>query len=202
MSAAVTPSRADMPAKTKDFSMWEVSRSQAPLPVTQQLYARCAAAANWPPPPARVRAVVGAELAEVAAVDCVVLDQGHLAPLITGPVIVVAPADAADVAQLLDIPLASEMIDAQVLGQGRRVTVDVPQLGVEVDVHVHEQLRVQVGADTVMVPWWIDGQSRHAAASAGTSALAAAACAGENWELRHAVALALHGRGRDALLGG
>jgi hypothetical protein len=31
-SAAVTPPAADLPPKTKAFSMWSVSRPQAPIP--------------------------------------------------------------------------------------------------------------------------------------------------------------------------
>ncbi|MBA2323493.1 MAG: ATP-binding protein, partial [Pseudonocardiales bacterium] len=73
-------------------------------------------------PPARLRSIAGSV---VAAEDAVLLDRPWLAPVLAPDETVAAPLGNADdldaLAELLDLPLASELVDARVIGAGRPV---------------------------------------------------------------------------------
>lgn len=121
-------------------------------------------------PPARVRAMSGAAVDPAAAV---VLDRPWFAAAIPADRLVVGDlAGAAALAELLDLPLASEAVHAEVLGAGRVSTWDREPGAVlahvasgrelpEGTVVVHEGLTVRlsgaVEAD-VAVPRWVDEQ--------------------------------------------
>ncbi|MGW6695147.1 sacsin N-terminal ATP-binding-like domain-containing protein [Rhodococcus sp. NPDC054953] len=124
------------------------------------------------PPPTRVRAVDGA-VADPA--DAMVLDRPWLAAAVpAGRLVVGDLASAGALADLLDLPPASEAVRGEVLGTGR--TVDPAREAGAVLAAVtsgrslpagvlvlHETLTVRlsgaVEAD-VEVPWWVDGAGR------------------------------------------
>ena len=125
------------------------------------------------PPPRRVRALDGTVAdAEVA----VVLDLPWLAPVLPAGELVGGGVGAAAtaLADLLDLPLASEVVAADVEGDGEVVTwAAVPEvvlacgvLGIPVpagELHRHDELTVAVRRPTTerrTVPAWCDDQGR------------------------------------------
>lgn len=125
-------------------------------------------------PPTHVRALDGT-VADAGVV--VVLDRPWLAPVLP-PGEVVAGGDPAVLAELLDLPLASDVVTATVEGEGRPVAwADLPEvvlacrtLGTEPpegDVRLHDVLVVAVtrpGTARREVPVWRDSAGRwHAA---------------------------------------
>ncbi|WP_442790784.1 sacsin N-terminal ATP-binding-like domain-containing protein [Nocardia sp. NBC_01329] len=124
-------------------------------------------------PPDRVRALSGAV---IDAGDALVLDQPWFGLAVPADRLVVAdPANAADLAVLLDLPLVSEQVDAEVLGEGRETDWAQEPLGVvlsrlftlppqEGPLILHDELRIRLtGAvtRTVTVPWWRAGTTTH-----------------------------------------
>ncbi|WP_328398737.1 sacsin N-terminal ATP-binding-like domain-containing protein [Nocardia sp. NBC_00416] len=124
-------------------------------------------------PPDRVRALSGAV---IDAGDALVLDQPWFGLAVPPDRLVVAdPATARDLAVLLDLPLVSEQVDAQVQGDGEETGWADEPLGVVVrrlfalppqdgPLIVHDELRVRLtGAvtRTITVPWWRDGATTH-----------------------------------------
>lgn len=125
-------------------------------------------------PPTHVRALDGT----VADSDvAVVLDRPWLAPVLP-PGEVVAGGDPAVLAELLDLPLASDVVAATVEGEGRPVAwADLPEVVLacrtldteppEGDVRLHDVLVVAVtrpGTVRREVPVWRDSAGRwHAA---------------------------------------
>ncbi|WP_433685911.1 sacsin N-terminal ATP-binding-like domain-containing protein [Nocardia sp. CA-119907] len=122
--------------------------------------------------PDRVRAL---SAAVVDPDDVWVLDQpwfGLALPpdrLVAGDI-----ATASALATLLDLPLVSESITAEVTSAGRRTTWSAEPLGIvlrqlftlpeEGDLVLHDNLRIRLhGAldATVAVPWWHDGTTTH-----------------------------------------
>jgi hypothetical protein len=125
--------------------------------VLRTVYARLATALDGidVDPPERVR-VAADRVVEYA----VVLDAPYLQPLVDSPVVPAGGAPGA-VADLLDLPLASERVQVSLTATGRRVRwaelpgaglaaarLGVPELDGEVA--VHDRLEV----DGVPVPWW------------------------------------------------
>jgi hypothetical protein len=118
-------------------------------------------------PPARVRALDGG-VADAAV--AVVLDDPWLAAVLP-PGEVVAGGDPRALAELLDLPTASEVVDAEVAGAGRavawgglpEVVVTCHTLGVAVpsgQVRLHDRLEVVLHRPTTgrrRVPTWRDG---------------------------------------------
>ena len=70
-------------------------------------------------PPARVRALVDGKAEVVAAADALVLDKPALLPLLAGQPLIITSYDlAADLAEVLDLPLAGEEIPAEIESTG------------------------------------------------------------------------------------
>ncbi|MFD0361568.1 sacsin N-terminal ATP-binding-like domain-containing protein [Nocardia sp. GCM10030253] len=123
--------------------------------------------------PDRVRALSGAV---VDPADAFVLDQPWFGLALPPDRLVVGDVDTAPaLATLLDLPVVSEAVTADVVGSGRRATWSSEPLGVVLrqlftlppqqgDLVVHDDLRIRLhGAvtATVAVPWWQDGATLH-----------------------------------------
>jgi hypothetical protein len=158
--------------------------------VLRTVYARLAAALDGVDvdPPERVRVAPG-RIVE----DAVVLDAPWLQPLVAAA-LVPGGGDPGAVADLLDLPMASEMVHASVTGAGRRCRwADVPgaalaaaRLGVDElsgEVAVHDPLEV----DGRVVAWWPGETVDHVDGSPGSLGRALAWRAGA-WSLRQALA--------------
>ena len=137
--------------------------------------------------PGGVRVLDGSGTRVVKASDALVpddprwLQRGDL-----GGLVVVASDQAAALADLLDLPLASELATGRVVGEG--VVADVPGAVVTVlpgaprQWHEHDRLLV----DGHEVDWWVEGGVVHAATSDGLAR--ALAWAAGDWPARHVVA--------------
>ncbi|WP_330183563.1 ATP-binding protein [Nocardia sp. NBC_01503] len=123
--------------------------------------------------PGQVRALSGAV---IDPADALVLDQPWFGPALPADRLVVGDiASAQSLAALLDLPLASEVVTAEVLGVGRATTWSADPLGILLrlqldtptrtgELVIHEELRVRLtGAveATVAVPWWQVGDTTH-----------------------------------------
>ena len=141
-------------------------------------------------PPDRIRAVLGEETIVADAADVLVLDAPDLWPLVADQPLVLAPYDlAARLADLLDVPLASEEVDGAVesAGQLRQVPAAVRAVlpGAPASYHAHDKLVVD-GTD---VPWRYRDEQVHAD---GPASLACAlAWAAGQWPARHLIAALL-----------
>ncbi|RDI43491.1 sacsin N-terminal ATP-binding-like domain-containing protein [Nocardia mexicana] len=123
--------------------------------------------------PARVRALSGAV---IDPADALVLDRPWYGLAVSPNRLVVGDIDAAPaLATLLDLPLVSEAVTAEVLGAGRATTWAAEPLGVVLrlqfglppldgELVVHDRLRVRLSGAyeaVVEVPWWRDGSTTH-----------------------------------------
>jgi len=149
-------------------------------------------------PPDRVRVLTGAA---VPADDVVVLDLPWLIGVL--PAAQVLAADAAGgaaeaLAELLALPLASEEVAGEVVGEGDEVVwaelgavrLACDLLGVDLPatpVVVHDELVVAADGEHHEVPWWVDGSVPHAADTPEGLARALAWSTGR-WADRHAFA--------------
>ncbi|MGO4614047.1 sacsin N-terminal ATP-binding-like domain-containing protein [Nocardia sp. 2TAF39] len=124
-------------------------------------------------PPDRVRALSGAV---IDSGDAFVLDQPWFGLAVPSDRLVVGDVETASaLATLLDLPLVSESVTAEVLGAGRRTTWAAEPLGVvlrqlftltepEGELVLHDDLLVRLGGaieTTVSVPWWRIGSTVH-----------------------------------------
>jgi hypothetical protein len=149
-----------------------------------------AAGAAEADPPDRVRAVLGDQVVVADAADVLVLDVPDLWPLAAGQPLVLAPFEqAARLADLLDLPLASEEIAGRVESAGQRRPVPgivaAVLAGAPAEYYAHEQLIV----DGVAVPWRCTAGVVHAAGPDGL-ARGLAWTAGR-WPSRHLLAALL-----------
>ncbi|WP_433338812.1 sacsin N-terminal ATP-binding-like domain-containing protein [Spirillospora sp. CA-294931] len=119
-------------------------------------------------PPERVRAVVDGEVEVVAAEDALVLDRPDLLPLLAGqPLVIPSHELAGPLADLLDLPLASEEVPGAVESSG--VPAGVPDVvggvlpGAVVSYVAHDRLVVD-GQD---VPWFLGEGELHASGPEG-----------------------------------
>ncbi|KAA9161779.1 molecular chaperone Hsp90 [Amycolatopsis acidicola] len=146
--------------------------------------------------PERVRAVDGTV---VAAEDAAVLDKPWLATLWPADRLVAA-AEPERIAELLDIPLLSELISGRP-GEGEfvpwreltaiRLVAELLDLPLpEGGVLVHEELTVEVDGVKRATPWWVESGGFHGEhhAEDSSAGLARAFCwAADRWADRHLV---------------
>ncbi|MEU2031523.1 sacsin N-terminal ATP-binding-like domain-containing protein [Nocardia amamiensis] len=124
-------------------------------------------------PPDRVRVLSGAV---VDPGDAFVLDQPWFGLAVPPDRLVVGDAETASaLAALLDLPLVSEAVTAEVVDAGRRTTWAAEPLGVVLrqlftlpvqdgELVLHEDLLVRLSGaieSTVAVPWWCAGSTVH-----------------------------------------
>ncbi|MCW2913958.1 MAG: hypothetical protein JWN52_2026 [Actinomycetia bacterium] len=134
-------------------------------------------------PAERVRAVVDGVLEVVPAADALILDSPDLLPLLEGQPLVIAPYERSiQLAELLDLALATEEISGTVESSGEERLV--PPIVHEVlpeapETYVaHDPLRV----DGQQVPWRYDGVHVQVSVDAGVAALARGlAWAADRW---------------------
>ncbi|MBO2455899.1 hypothetical protein J4573_53110 [Actinomadura barringtoniae] len=141
------------------------------------------APASMTHPPEQVRAVVDGAVEVAGAADALVLDRPDLLPLLTGqPLIIPASGRADALAELLDLPLASEEIPGVVESAGEERPVPGAALDVLPDApqtyRAHERLIV----DGQPVPWWYADGEIHATGPGGLAR--GLAWAAERWEDR------------------
>lgn len=160
------------------------------------LAAAAAAAGVEVDPPARTRVLTatGTGLSDGTAVvdrdGAVVADDARWLQRTDLGGLVVAPAQhAAALADLLDLPLASELADGVVQTQGTALAVPSAVAAVLPAAprtwHEHDELRV----DGHEVDWWVSGGQVHAATADGLAR--GLAFAAGRWAARHAVAALL-----------
>ncbi|MFD0691877.1 sacsin N-terminal ATP-binding-like domain-containing protein [Actinomadura fibrosa] len=119
-------------------------------------------------PPDRVRAVVDGHVEVVDAADALVLDRPDVLPLLPGqPLVIAAQGRDARLAELLDLPSASDEVPGEVESVGEKRPVPEAVHDVLRDAPVtylaHERLIVD-GQD---VPWWTGDGEVHASSPAG-----------------------------------
>ena len=138
-------------------------------------------------PPEQVRAVRGTEVAVTDADEVLVLDAPDLWPLCAKQALVLAPHDqAATLADLLDLPLASEEIPGAVESSGRRTPVPPAVHAVLPATPPAYQAHERLVVDGEEIPWrYRDGQV-HAATPEGLAC--GLAWAAGRWSLRHVLA--------------
>ena len=132
--------------------------------------------------------------------DAVVLDAPYLLPLLDSRP-VPAAGSAAAVADLLDLPLATEIVSATVVSTAATITdwIDAPGASIAASrlgigslsgrVATHDRLLVTGGR---AVSWWPEGDTDHVDVVAGPGALGRAlAWRYDRWQLRTALAEAL-----------
>jgi len=136
----------------------------------------------------RVRAVRGAEVVLADADDVLVLDAPDLWPLLADQPLVLAPYEvAARLADLLDLPLASEEIagslDAGSLDSAESREVPPIVAAALPDAPSHYLAHDKLTVDGIELPWrYLDGEI-HAATAAGLGC--ALAWRAGQWSLRH-----------------
>jgi hypothetical protein len=138
-------------------------------------------------PPERVRAVRGAGLIVADAEDVLVLDAPDLWPLADGrPLVLASYRHATRLADLLDLPLASDEIPGIVKEAGDLRPVPGPLRdavpGAPATYREHDAL----AADGADVPWRYTGGELHAATAEGLAHGLAWAAA--RWSARHLLA--------------
>jgi hypothetical protein len=150
-------------------------------------------------PPDRVRAVRGDEVVVADAADALVLDAPDLWPLVAGQPLVLAPYDLApQLADLLDIPLASEEVAGQV--ESTPESAAVPAIvravlpGAPATYFAHDRLVV----DGVPVPWRYMAGAVHATGPDGLAC--GLAWASGRWSARHLLAALLRDPGAGSRL--
>jgi hypothetical protein len=135
-------------------------------------------------PPDRVRAMAGAEVVVADAGDALVLDAPDLWPLLADQPLVLAPYQlAARLAELLDLPLASEEIAGTLDSAGQRRPVPEIIAAVLPDAPAHYLAHDKLTVDGIELPWRYSDGEIHAATPAGLAS--AVAWQADQWPLRH-----------------
>ena len=162
------------------------------------LWTALAAAAEVAPPD-RVRAVCGDAVVVADAEDVLVLDAADLWPLVAGRPLVLAPYDrAAQLADLLDLPLASEEVTGLVESSSVRREIPAIVRAVLPDAPATYCAHDRLVVDGVPVPWRSTLGAVHAD---GTDGLACGlAWASGRWPARHLLAALLRDPGAAARL--
>ena len=141
-------------------------------------------------PPDRVRAVRGGEVVVADADEALVLDAPDLWPLVSSRPLVLAPHDLAfRLADLLDLPLASEEVPGIVESAGQPRPVPSAVESLLPDTPSEYQSHGKLLVDGVPVPWRCADGSVHASGLAGLACALAWACG--QWPSRHLVAALL-----------
>jgi hypothetical protein len=157
-------------------------------PQLRALWAALATADDFAPDPVTptdwVRAVRGDRIVLAAADDVLVLDAPDLWPLLADQPLVLAPYQLAGrLAELLDLPLASEEIAGSLDAPGQRRAVPAVVAAALPDAPSHYQAHDKLTVDGIELAWrYLDGQI-HAAAPAGLGC--ALAWRAGRWPLRH-----------------
>lgn len=141
-------------------------------------------------PPDWVRAIRGVDVIVADADDTLVLDAPDLWPLAASRPLILAPHDLAlRLADLLDLPLASEEIAGDVESPGERRPVPEIVADALPDAPPHYYAHDKLLVDGVAVPWRVRDGEVHAASPAGLAR--ALAWAAGQWPLRHLLAALL-----------
>jgi hypothetical protein len=140
--------------------------------------------------PERVRAIRGSEVVVADADDVLVLDAPDLWPLLADQPLVLAPHHLATrLADLLDLPLASEEIAGTVDSPGERRPVPAIVSAVLPDAPAAYQAHDRLTIDGIEIGWrYLDGQV-HAASPEGLAH--GLAWAAGQWQARHLLAALL-----------
>jgi hypothetical protein len=157
-------------------------------PQLRALWAALATADALAPDPVTptdwVRAVRSDQIVLAAADDVLVLDAPDLWPLLADECLVLAPYQLAGrLAELLDLPLASEEIAGSLDAPGQRRAVPAVIAAALPDAPSHYQAHDKLTVDGIELAWrYLDGQI-HAASPAGLGC--ALAWRAGQWPLRH-----------------
>jgi hypothetical protein len=159
-------------------------------PQLRALWTRLGTAQADVTPPDWVRAVRGTEVVVADADEALVLDAPDLWPLAASRPLILAPHDLAlRLADLLDLPLASEEIAGAVESPGERRPVPEIVADVLPDAPPHYYAYDKLLVDGVAVSWRVRDGEVHAASPAGLAG--ALAWAAGQWPLRHLLAALL-----------
>jgi hypothetical protein len=174
--------------------------------VLARVYAGIASHGGPATPPDRLPARLGGSTVVVPAADVVVVDAPDLLPLVTGlPVLPVELGSAADLADALDVALASELAEFRVIGEPLATAKWAEVAGVErallragldqpptASVHTYQRLSVR-GVDglSVDVRWRAIGDSDHVQGGDTAALGRALAWRTNQWHARAAMAEAL-----------
>ncbi|HEY7261622.1 MAG TPA: hypothetical protein VH589_09090 [Trebonia sp.] len=141
-------------------------------------------------PPDQVRAIRGDQIIVADADDALVLDAPDLWPLVAGEPLVLAPHHLADsLADLLDLPLASEEVPGAIETAGEQRSVPDTVRAVLPAAPPSYQSHDKLVVDGTEVEWrYLDGEL-HAATPAGLAC--ALAWAAGRWQARHLIATLL-----------
>ncbi|MDA3630817.1 ATP-binding protein [Saccharopolyspora sp. WRP15-2] len=154
-------------------------------------------------PPETVRSVSGAVVSTGRAV---VLDEPWMLGVLEAPLVIAGGSpdcfDAEALAELLDLPLASDENTMQVVGEGRtqrwpdvaRVPAACEILGIPLppgEITLHDGLRVRSSAGEHRVHWWVEPTGRTHAERTPDGLARALAWASGNWRERFALAALL-----------
>jgi len=141
-------------------------------------------------PPDQVRAVQGNEVVVADAAEAVVLDSPDLWPLVAGHPLVLAPYYlATQLADLLDLPLASEEVAGQIDSAPKRAAVPAIVRAVLPDAPAEYYAHDRLVVDGIEVPWRYTAGAVHAAGIGGLAC--GLAWAAGRWPARHLLAALL-----------
>ncbi len=142
-------------------------------------------------PPDRVRTVRGNAVLVADAASSLVLDAPDLWPLVADDCLVLAPYVLAPrLADLLDLPLASEEVTGQVESASRRAAVPEIVRAVLPDAPAEYYAHDRLVVDGIEVTWRYTAGAVHAAGIGGLACGLAWACG--RWPARHLLAALLH----------
>ena len=141
-------------------------------------------------PPDRVRAIAGDKITVADAADALILDAPDLWPLVADQPLVLAPhAYATRLADLLDLPLASDEVAGLIESSGQRRPVPPVVRAVLTAALPAYQAHDRLTVDGLEVPWrYLDGEV-HASGPQGLAC--GLAWAAGRWPLRHVLAALL-----------
>jgi len=176
-------------------------------PVTRQqlrslwmaLAAASAGASATATPPTAIRAIQAGEVVVADPADVLVLDSPDLYPLVAGRPLVLAPYDLALVlAELLDVPVASEEARGQVETSPERRAVPGLVHAVLPDAPSSYLAHDKLVMDGVAVPWRCTDGEVHAASPQGLAC--GLAWAAGQWHSRHLLTTLLSSQDESARL--